>query len=113
MIVGDKVLLFDKECEFCNTNIVKMANLLNSSVSASHYKDFDFTEAPLQEIQAAESLVFVDEDKNCYFGAKAFAKWLQTGNLFWKIVGKAIDLPGIAVFAKLTYAIVRKVKHKT
>ncbi len=105
-------MLFDEECGFCKKNVGRTAKMLHSPVSVCHYKNFDFAGLSLGKEEASSSLVFVDEEKHCYFGSEAFAKWLQTGGFFWKAVGRIMELSGVSLMAKGIYSLVRKFKHK-
>ena len=110
--MSDAVLLFDEECGFCKVNVERTVKMLHSPVPACHYKNFDFDGLSVGKEEASSFLVFVDEEKNCYFGSEAFAKWLQTGGFFWKTLGGTMELPGVSFAAKGIYSLVRKFKHK-
>jgi predicted DCC family thiol-disulfide oxidoreductase YuxK len=105
------VLVYDGDCAFC-TSCVDFLRRLRPDADAVAWQLTDLTELGLTEQQAADAVRWVDTDGAVRSGHEALAAVLIAAGSIWKLLGRAILLPGISWIAAKAYRLVADNRHR-
>ncbi|MBK5219086.1 MAG: DUF393 domain-containing protein [Thermoleophilia bacterium] len=105
------VLVYDGDCAFC-TSCVRLLERIRPEAEIVAWQLADLNELGVTEEQAAAAVQWVEIDGTVRSGHEAIAASLSAAGRFWKIVGRAILLPGISSLAAKAYRLVADNRYR-
>jgi predicted DCC family thiol-disulfide oxidoreductase YuxK len=106
------VLVFDGDCAFC-TSCARLLERTGLAADAVAWQVADLDELGITAAQAAEALRWVEADGTIRTGHEALAAALGTAaGSIWRLVGRALLLPGISPLAGASYRLVARNRHR-
>jgi predicted DCC family thiol-disulfide oxidoreductase YuxK len=105
------VLLYDGDCSFCK-RCVRALERIGPDVEIVAWQLADLAELGVTEGRAADALQLVLVEGTVHSGHEAIAATLSTAGRIWKIVGRAILLPGVSWMAAKAYRLVADNRHR-
>jgi predicted DCC family thiol-disulfide oxidoreductase YuxK len=105
------VLVFDGDCAFC-TSCARLLERIGPEAAIVAWQVADLDELGITEAQAAEAVRWVEADGTVRSGHEALAAALSEAGLPWRIVGRAILLPGVSRLAAAGYRLVARNRHR-
>ena len=105
------VLLYDGDCAFC-TRCAGALKRIDPDAEIVAWQFTDLTELGITEEQATEAVQWVESDGSVSSGHEAIAAILNTAGRIWKIVARAILLPGISWMAARAYRLVANNRYR-
>lgn len=105
------VLVFDGDCAFC-TSCVELLGRLRLDADIVAWQFTDLGELGLTEQQAADAVRWVEIDGTVRSGHTAVAAALIAAGSVWKLLGRALLLPGISWVAARAYRLVADNRHR-
>jgi predicted DCC family thiol-disulfide oxidoreductase YuxK len=106
------VLLFDGDCAFC-TSCARLLKRIGPEGEVVAWQVADLDELGITAAQAAEALRWVEADGTVRTGHEALAMALGTAaGSVWRILGRALLLPGISPLAAASYRLVARNRHR-
>jgi predicted DCC family thiol-disulfide oxidoreductase YuxK len=105
------VLVFDGDCAFC-TSCVDLLRRIRPDADAVAWQLTDLRELGLTEQRAADALQWVEIDGAVRSGHEAIAAVLIAAGSIWKLLGRAIQLPGVSWIAAKAYRLVADNRHR-
>jgi len=110
--VGAKpVLVYDGDCGFCTT-CVHLLERIGPDAEIVAWQLTDLTELGITEEQAADAVQLVQIDGTLHSGHEAVAVVLGTAGPVWRIVGRALLLPGISWTAARAYQLIADNRYR-
>jgi predicted DCC family thiol-disulfide oxidoreductase YuxK len=103
------VLVFDGDCAFC-TSCARLLERIGPEVVAWQVADLD--ELGITPAQAAEAVRWVAADGTVRTGHEALAAALGAAGSGWRVVGRALLLPGVSPLAAASYRLVARNRHR-
>jgi predicted DCC family thiol-disulfide oxidoreductase YuxK len=105
------VLVFDGDCAFC-TSCADFLQRLGTDADVVAWQLTDLAELGLTELQAAAAVQWVEVDGTSRSGHEALAATLIAAGSIWKLLGRALLLPGISWIAAKAYRLVARNRHR-
>lgn len=105
------MIVFDGDCGFCTT-CVRVLERIGPDAEIVPWQLADLAELGLTEEQAADALQCVQVDGTVRSGHEAVAAALESVGWIWRIVGRALTLPGISWIAAKLYRLVAANRHR-
>jgi predicted DCC family thiol-disulfide oxidoreductase YuxK len=105
------VLLYDGDCAFC-TRCAHVVKRIGPDAEIVAFQLTNLGELEMTKEQAAAALQWVEVDGTVRSGHEAIASMLSSAGRIWKIVGRAVLLPGISWMAAEVYRLVAKNRHR-
>jgi predicted DCC family thiol-disulfide oxidoreductase YuxK len=105
------VLVYDGDCGFCTT-CVHFLERIGPDAEIVAWQLTDLAELGLTEEQAADAVQLVQTDGTVHSGHEAIAAVLGTARRVWRIVGRALLLPGISWIAARAYRLVADNRYR-
>ncbi|HVC06541.1 MAG TPA: DUF393 domain-containing protein [Solirubrobacterales bacterium] len=105
------VLVFDGECSFC-TSCARLLKRIGPQAEMVAWQSADLDELGITSAQAAEAVRWIEPDGTVRSGHEAIANALGTAGAFWRIVGRALLLPGITSLAAAVYRLVARNRQR-
>lgn len=105
------MLVFDGDCGFC-TSCVGVLKRIGPDAEIVAWQLTDLAELGLTDAQAADAVQCVQVDGTVRSGHEAIAAVLGTAGPFWRIVARAILLPGISWVAAKLYRLVAENRYR-
>ena len=110
-VVGRPVLVFDGDCGFCTTS----ARASQRRLGLEHVEPWQFLD--LDELglrrQACEQAVqWVDDDGTVVSAERAAIAALRHAGGGWRLLGRALGLPGIVQVAGLLYRLIARYRYR-
>jgi predicted DCC family thiol-disulfide oxidoreductase YuxK len=105
------VLIFDGDCAFC-TRCAHVLKRIGPDAEIVAWQFADLAELGVTEQQAAEAVQWVQVDGTVRSGHEAIAATLNAAGRTWRIVGRALLLPGISSLAAGVYQLVAANRHR-
>jgi predicted DCC family thiol-disulfide oxidoreductase YuxK len=105
------VLVYDGDCAFC-TKCAQVVERIGPDAEIVAWQLIDLAELGITEEQAAVALQWVEVDGTVRSGHEAIASMLSSAGRIWKIVGRAVLLPGISWMAAKVYRVVATNRHR-
>jgi predicted DCC family thiol-disulfide oxidoreductase YuxK len=105
------VLVYDGDCAFC-TSSVHILEKIGPDAEIVAWQLTDLVALGITEEQAAEAVQWIEVDGAIRSGHEAIAATLQSAGGIWKILGRAILLPGISSLAARCYRLVAANRHR-
>src|SRR5262245_21097291 len=105
------VLLFDGDCGFC-TSCAHLLERIGTDAEIVPWQLADLDELGITAAQAADAVQWVGEDGSVRAGHDAIAASLDAAGQPWRLVGRAIVLPGISQLAAAVYRVVARNRHR-
>jgi predicted DCC family thiol-disulfide oxidoreductase YuxK len=105
------VLVYDGDCAFC-TKCAHAVERIGPDAEIVAWQLTDLAELGITKEQAADALQWVEVDGTVRSGHEAIASVLSTAGRIWKIIGRAILLPGISWMAAKVYRLVAENRHR-
>ena len=99
------MLVFDGDCAFCS-KCVDLLERIGPDAEIVPWQHTDLTELGITEQQAAAAVQWVGFDGTVRSGHEAIAAALGTAGRFWRLLGRAILLPGVSSVAARVYRLV-------
>lgn len=99
------LLLFDGDCAFC-ASCARVIERIGPAAEIVAWQLADLDELGVTEEQAAAAVQWVEVDGTARSGHEAIAAALITAGPIWRIVGRALLLPGISPLAARAYRLV-------
>ncbi len=105
------VLLYDGDCAFCTWS-AGLLERIGPEAEIVAWQLTDLAELGVTEEQATEAVQWVGADGTVRSGHEAIAETLNSAGLPWKLVGRALLLPGISWIAAKTYRLVADNRYR-
>jgi predicted DCC family thiol-disulfide oxidoreductase YuxK len=105
------VLVFDGDCAFC-TNCAHFLERLQPDAEIVAWQLTDLAELGITAEQASDAVRWVGVDGTVRSGHEAIGAVLSTAGPFWKLMGRAILLPGISWLAAAAYRLVANNRYR-
>ena len=105
------VLVFDGDCAFC-TRCARFLERIGPDAEIVAWQLTDLDELGITEQQAAEAVQWVEVDGRVRSGHEAIAATLNSAGRVWRIVGRALLLPGVSWLAARVYRLVANNRHR-
>jgi predicted DCC family thiol-disulfide oxidoreductase YuxK len=105
------VLVYDGDCGFCTT-CVRLLERIGPDAEIVAWQLTDLAALGMTEEQAADAVQWVRIDGTVRSGHEAIAAVLSTAGRFWRIVGRALLLPGISWIAARAYRLVADNRYR-
>lgn len=114
--MDDLLLIFDADCAFCQSCVRWGNRNLRAFPKAAGFQHLDLSLGPVSREQAQTSIWLVSTANSEFEPlpanrAAAFILKLEP-NVFWKLFGHFIDIPGLRVISKAVYYFVAKNRAK-
>jgi len=106
------VLLFDGDCAFCTSCARLAEKRIRPDAEIVPWQFADLAALGVSEEQAADAVRWVDTDGTVRSGHEAIAAMLIASGPIWRIVGRALLLPGISWMAARVYRLVADNRHR-
>lgn len=105
------MIVFDGDCGFC-TSSVQVLERIGPEAEIVPWQLADLAGLGLTEERAADALQCVQVDGTVRSGHEAVAAALESAGWIWRIVGRALTLPGISWIAAKVYRLVAANRHR-
>jgi predicted DCC family thiol-disulfide oxidoreductase YuxK len=105
------VLVYDGDCGFCTT-CARVLERIGPDAEIVAWQLADLAELGITERQAADAVQWVRIDGTVRSGHEAIAAALTTAGRIWRIVGRALLLPGISWIAARVYRLVASNRYR-
>lgn len=105
------VLVYDGDCAFC-TRCAHALERIGPDAEIVAWQLTDLAELGITEEQAADAVQWVQVDGTVRAGHEAIAAVLTTAGGIWKIIGRAVLLPGISSMAAKVYRLVADNRYR-
>ncbi len=105
------VLVYDGDCGFCTT-CARLLERTRPDAEIVAWQLTDLAELGITERQATEAVQWVQLDGTTRSGHEAIAAVLSTAGGIWKVVGRAVTLPGISWMAAKVYRLVANNRYR-
>lgn len=105
------VLVYDGDCGFCTT-CVRLLERIGPDAEVVAWQLTDLAELGMTEEQAADAVQLVQIDGTVRSGHEAIAAVLSTAGRIWRIVGRALLLPGISWLVAKGYRLVADNRYR-
>ena len=106
------VLIFDGDCGFCTTTANYIVKKSKVAIKATPWQYQDFAGLPITKEQCADQ-VYLLVDGKAYGGHEGFAMTFRVQpNPVVRFIGMVAMSPALRWFAKPTYRLVAKYRHK-
>ena len=99
------MLLYDGDCAFCTT-CAGAAERIGPHAAIVPWQLSDLAQLGVTEEQAAGAVQWVEVDGTVRSGHEAIGAMLSTAGRIWRVIGRAILLPGISWIAARVYRLV-------
>jgi predicted DCC family thiol-disulfide oxidoreductase YuxK len=105
------VLVYDGDCAFC-TSCARLLERIGPKAEIVPWQFTDLAELGLTEKEAAEAVQWVPVAGPVRSGHEAIAAVLGTARGIWKVIGRALLLPGISWVAARVYRLVADNRYR-
>lgn len=105
------MLVYDGDCAFC-TKCAQVVERIGPDAEIVAWQLTDLAELGITRVQAAGALQWVEVDGTVRSGHEAIASMLSTAGRTWRIIGRAILLPGISWMAAKVYRLIAENRHR-
>lgn len=105
------MLVFDGDCAFC-TSSARALERIGPRAGIVAWQQADLDALGITEEQAIEAVQWVGADGAVLAGHEAIAAVLASAGPVWRLVGRAITLPGISAVAAIVYRWVAANRHR-
>jgi predicted DCC family thiol-disulfide oxidoreductase YuxK len=105
------VLVYDGDCAFC-TRCVGVLERIGPDAEIVAWQLTDLSALGISEEQAADAVQWVQIDGDVRSGHEAIAAVLSTAGRIWRIIGRAILLPGVSWVAAKVYRLVAANRYR-
>jgi predicted DCC family thiol-disulfide oxidoreductase YuxK len=109
--MGEVVFIFDGDCGFCRKWAGWLQQRIDTAVlfvpfqAVEDLAEFGLT---IEDVRAAS---YLNDHGRSYCGGRAFAKALRRGRGMWKLVGLALDTPGVRAVTDKAYRAIARNRH--
>jgi predicted DCC family thiol-disulfide oxidoreductase YuxK len=105
------VLLYDGDCAFC-TWCADLLKRIGPNAEIVAWQLTDLAKLGVTEEQATEAVQWIEPDGTIRSGHEAIAATLNSAGWLWKLVGRALVLPGISWLAAKAYRLVADNRYR-
>jgi predicted DCC family thiol-disulfide oxidoreductase YuxK len=105
------VLLYDGDCAFC-TKCARALDRIGPDAEIAAWQLTDLAQLGVTAERAADAVQLVQIDGTVRSGHEAIAAVLRTAGRPWRIVGRAVLLPGISWLAAKVYRLVANNRYR-
>jgi predicted DCC family thiol-disulfide oxidoreductase YuxK len=105
------LLLYDGDCAFC-TNCAHLLERIGAHAEILPWQFADLPDLGVTEEQAIDAVQWVEIDGAVRSGHEAIAAVLKSAGRIWRIIGRAILLPGISWIAAKAYRLVARNRYR-
>lgn len=105
------VLVFDGDCAFC-TNCARFLERLRPEAEIVAWQLTELDELGISAEQASDAVQWVEVDGTVRSGYEAIAAVLSAAGPPWKLVGRALTLPGVSWIAARVYGLVADNRYR-
>ena len=105
------MLIFDGDCGFC-TSCARLLERIGPDAEIVAWQVADLDELGVTAAQAAEAVRWIGADGVVRTGHEAIAATLSGAGRPWRIVGRALVLPGISPLAAAGYRAIARNRHR-
>jgi predicted DCC family thiol-disulfide oxidoreductase YuxK len=107
----EQMLLYDGDCAFC-TSSARVLERIGPDAEIVAWQLTDLCALGLTEQQAAAAVQWVGADGKVRSGHEAIAAALRTAGPVWRVIGRALVLPGISWIAARVYRLVADNRYR-
>jgi predicted DCC family thiol-disulfide oxidoreductase YuxK len=105
------VLVFDGDCAFC-TSSARLLGRIGPQAEIVAWQLADLDELGITAAQATAAVRWIGTDGKVRSGHEAIAAALGTAGWPWRLVGRAISLPGISSLAAAAYRLIARNRYR-
>lgn len=105
------MLVFDGDCAFC-TSCARLLERIGPEAEIVAWQVADLDELGITAAEAAEAVRWIGADGTVRGGHEALAAALGAAGHPWRIIGRAILLPGVSRLAAVGYRLVARNRHR-
>jgi len=105
------VFLYDGDCAFC-TKCAQVIERIGPDAEIVAWQLTDLTELGVTEEQAADAVQWVQVDGTVRAGHEAIAAMLNSAGPVWRVVGRALLLPGLSWLGAKVYRLVADNRYR-
>jgi len=105
------VLLYDGDCAFC-TWCAGLLEKIGPKAEIVAWQLTDLAELGVTEAQATAAVQWVEVDGTIRSGHEAIAATLNSAGGIWRIIGRALLLPGVSPIAAKVYRLVADNRYR-
>ena len=110
-VVRRPVLVFDGDCAF-RTSSARLLERIGPKAEIVPWQVTNLDELGITAAQATEAVRWIGTDGKVRSGHEAIAAALGTAGWPWRLVGRAISLPGISSLAAVTYRLIARNRYR-
>ena len=105
------MLVYDGDCGFCTT-CARLLERIGPDAEIVAWQLTDLAELGITEEQAADAVQWVRTDGAVRSGHEAIADVLGSAGRVWRIIGRALLLPGISWLAARAYRLIADNRYR-
>ena len=105
------VLLFDGDCSFC-TSSAQALQRVGPRADVLAWQLTDLEALGVSEAQATDAVQWVEVDGTVRSGHEAIAAALASAGRGWRLIGRALLLPGVSWLAARAYRLVADNRYR-
>jgi predicted DCC family thiol-disulfide oxidoreductase YuxK len=106
VVTATPIVVFDGECGFCRCTVSWAKRRLRTDAQFAAWQDIE-VEAVGLTVKACQDAVQWVGATGIFGGHRAVALLLQSAQFPWRLIGRLIDVPGLRLVSRVTYAIVK------
>lgn len=110
--VDTPVLVYDGDCAFCSSSVRLLERLMRRRPEVIPWQRADLDALGLTATECAAALQWVAPSGERRSGAGAVAATLRHGGRGWRLIGRALDAPGLSRVAARVYAGIARHRHR-
>ena len=110
-VVRRPVLVFDGDCAFC-TSSARLLERIGPEAEIVAWQLVDLDELGITAAQAMEAVRWIGVDNTVRSGHEAIAAALGTAAWPWRLVGRALSLPGVSSLAAVSYRLIARNRYR-
>jgi predicted DCC family thiol-disulfide oxidoreductase YuxK len=105
------VLVYDGDCAFC-TSCARILERIGPDAEVVAWQLTDLSALAISAAQAADAVQWVGVDGTIRSGHEAIAATLNSAGLPWRIIGRALLLPGFSWAAAKAYRLIADNRYR-
>ena len=106
------LLVFDGDCAFCSSSVRAATRWIRRMPMAAPHQFTDLERLGLTAEECEREVQYVDSDRSIHRGADAVSALLKDAGRGWRVLGAAMQLPGIHWLSGVVYRWVARNRHR-